>query len=234
MNFTMTKIAAALVLTVATAGAQAAVVGTTDMQITGGTFGMGAFTGGVSNPITLFGTNDITDQYNLPGWNTAVAQTTGVIASGASLSFAFGTGPTDQVNGFFAPTAAGATGGGAFPTFNGSLVNGNVSSIDMNSYFANWGGTSFNQGNAAQVGNGNNPLVSNLTMSGCTASGCNWNMSWKSTIVGGPFNTQKGTWALSGTIASVAAVPEASTFGMMAAGLGLVGFAARRRTRRIA
>jgi hypothetical protein len=234
MNFNMTKIAAALALTVAASAAQAVVVGPTNMQITSATFGMGAFTGGKSFAVALIGTNDISDQYNPAGWNTAAAQTTGVMASGASLSFAFGTGATDQVNAFFDATAPGATGGGLAPVFNGTLVNGNVSSIDMNSFFANWGGTNFNQGNAAQTGNGNNPLVTNLTLSGCTVSGCNWTMSWKSTIHGGPFDTQKGTWGMSGTISAVAAVPEASTYGMMMAGLGLVGFAARRRTRRVA
>lgn len=54
MKYTMTKIAAALALTVSAAGSQAAVVGPTDMRITSGTFGMGAFTYGDSFPITLF------------------------------------------------------------------------------------------------------------------------------------------------------------------------------------
>lgn len=233
MNMKMTKLAAALALTVAASGAQAI---PTIMNVTGGSFGMGVFTGGVSFPIALFdSTIDITDQYNLPGWDTTVAQATGVKAAGAVLSFAFGTGANDQVNAYFAPSATGATGGGPAPVFNGSLVNGNVSSIDMTSFFANWGGTNFNQGNAAapftSVQAGATAPVTNLTMSNCTASGCDWTMSWKSFIVGGPFNSQRGTWALNGTIA---AVPEASTYGMMAAGLGLVAFAARRRTRRIA
>jgi hypothetical protein len=236
MNFTMTKIAAALALTVAASAAHAV---PTTMLITSATFGMGVFTGGSSFPVALIGTNDISDSYNPAGWNTAVAQTTGVLASGASLSFAFGTGPTDQVNAFFAASALGAGGGGPAPVFNGTLVNGNVSSIDMNSFFANWGGTNFNQGNAAQTGNGNNPLVTNLTMSNCVAGiSCEWSMSWKSTIVGGPFDTQKGTWSMSGCMPAltpgVCPIPEPSSYGMMAAGLILVAFAARRRKRRIA
>lgn len=232
MNFQKTKIAAALALTVLSIGvsasAQAVVVGPTDMRVTSGAFGMGVFTGKTTFPIdatalgSIDGTLDITDQYNLPGWNTLAAQPTGVSAPGAILNFAFGTGANDQVNAFFAPSAAAAAGGGPAPVFTGSLVNGNVSTIDMTSFFANWGGTNFNQGAS----------VTNLTMSGCVAGvSCNWTMSWKSTISGGPFNGQTGTWALGGTIA---AVPEASTYGMMLAGLGLVGFAARRRTRRIA
>lgn len=251
MNFKKTKIAAALALTVLSVGvsasAQAAVAGATDMRVTGGYFGMGAFTGKTTFVIDGsvmggFDTSiDITDQYNLPGWDTTVAQATGVAAPGAVLNFAFGTGATDQVNAYFAPSAIGANGGGPAPVFNGTLVDGNVSSIDMTSFFANWGGTNFNQGNAyfntditttkADLANGATAPVTNLTLSNCSVSGCDWTMSWKSVILGGSFDGQRGTWGLSGTIA---AVPEASTYGMMLAGLGLVGFAARRRTRRIA
>jgi hypothetical protein len=40
--------------------------------------------------------------------------------------------------------------------------------------------------------------------------------------------TMQGTWPITQTIA---AVPEADTWAMLLAGLGLVGFATRRRTR---
>ncbi|MGO9445834.1 MAG: PEP-CTERM sorting domain-containing protein [Thiobacillaceae bacterium] len=46
---------------------------------------------------------------------------------------------------------------------------------------------------------------------------------------GGKFAGQYTRWALEGQITTAAAVPEASTYGMMVAGLGLVGVAARRR-----
>jgi hypothetical protein len=227
MKSTMTKVAAALALTVATTYAQATVVGPTDMRITSAKFGEGVFTGASTFPIAIVNSSlDITDQYNPAGWDTSVAQTTDVAASGAVLSFSFGTGPTDQANTFTAPSA-GSISGGPAPVFNGLFENGNVSSINMTSFFANWGGSNFNQGNAAQRGNGNNPLVTNLTMSNCVAGiSCEWSMSWKSNIIGGPFDGSKGTWSMSGTIA---AVPEASTYGMMLAGLGLIGLMKRRR-----
>ena len=236
MNYKMTKIAAALALTLTAVGSQAAIVGPTDMRITAGTFGASFFTNGVSNPIDIVNSSlDISDQYNLPGWDTTTSQPLGVQALGATLSFDFGTGPTDQVNVFFAPTAPRTIGGGAAPVFSGSLVNGNVSSISMLSMFFNWNGYTSNQGNAvtslSDANNGVTAPVTNLTMSDCVAGiSCNWTMSWRSVLVGGPFNGPVGTWNLSGTIA---AVPEASTYGMMLAGLGLVGFAARRRQRRI-
>jgi hypothetical protein len=139
MKFNMTKIAAALALTTVAAGAQAAVVGPTDMRITAGAWRLG-FPGSGFIPFTSFGANDITDQYNPAGWDTTVAQPIGVLAPGATLSFALGTESADQVNVFFAPTAPGSIGGGAAPVFAGSLVNGNVSSISMLSMFFNWNG----------------------------------------------------------------------------------------------
>lgn len=231
MKLEMTKIAAALALTLVATGAQAAVVGPTDMRITSGTFDFGVFTGGVPRPIDIVNSSlDITDQYNLPGWDTTLPQPLGVMAPGATLSFGFGTGATSQVNVFFAPNAPGSNGGGAAPVFSGSLVNGDVSSISMLSMFFNWNGYTSTQGTV--IDSGVTAPVSNLTMSGCvTGVSCNWTMSWKSYMVGGPFNTPGGTWNLSGTIT---AVPEASTCGMMLAGLGLVGLAARRRRNKLA
>ena len=210
MNFKKSLLAAAL------AGASIVSVNAhaidTVMTVSSGQFGMGFFTGGGFLPITSFGTGaaDITDQYNPAGWDTSVGQTTGVAAPGAIASFAFGTGATDQVNTY-------TTGGTGFPVFTGSLTNG-ATTFDFSSFTANWGGTVFNQGNAAAA----------LTLSNCSAAGCDYSMAWQSTIVGGPFGGQTGSWVLGGTIA---AVPEASTYGMMIAGLGLVGFVARRRAR---
>lgn len=185
----------------------------TVMSVTSASFGMGFFTGGgyLAGPY-LFGSSaaDITDQYSTIGFNPTVAQPSGVAGAGSIVSFTFGTGATDQVNTY-------TTGPNPFPVFTGALTNGSTT-FDMSSFTAAWNGTVFNQGNAA----------ASMTLSGCTGTSCNYTMNWMSTIVGGPFNGQTGSWILGGTIA---AVPEASTYGMMAAGLALVGFVARRRTR---
>ncbi len=218
MNFKKTLLAVAL----ASASVSAYAIPTV-MTVTTGSFGMGFFTGGGFIPVTDFGSGaaDITDAYNAPGWNTSVGQntssnpTTGP-AAGSIASFQFGAA---QVNTYTAAAAtqAGVVGGGPAPVFTGTLTNG-ATTMDMSSFFANWNGTDFNQGNSAAA----------LTLSGCGVSGCNFSMAWQSAIVGGPFGGNTGSWVLGGTIA---AVPEASTYGMMIAGLGLVGFVARRRSR---
>lgn len=188
------------------------------MTVTSGSFAMGFFTptGPIAFSAIGSGGADITDTYNAPGWNVSTAQT--AAAPGTIGAFSFGSA---FVNTFTAAssTQAGVGGGGAAPVFTGPLANG-AFTIDTSSFFANWNGTDFNQGTAAAAG----------TLSNCTATSCNYTLGWQSLIVGGAFNGNIGTWALSGT---VAAVPEASTYGMMAAGLGLVAFAARRRTRRV-
>jgi hypothetical protein len=52
-------------------------------------------------------------------------------------------------------------------------------------------------------------------------------LSWSSLVLEGPFAGMTGHWMLTGT--AVTAVPEAETYALMLAGLGLVGVAARRR-----
>lgn len=217
MKFQKTLLAAALLGSSVSAFAVPTV-----MTVTSGQFGMGFFTGGGYIPVTNLGSGaaDITDTYNAPGWNTSAAQQTGPApgsaAAGSIASFQFGAA---QVNTYTAAAAtqAGVAGGGPAPVFNGPFTNG-AFTMDMSSFFANWNGTDFNQGNTAVAG----------TLSNCTATSCDYTMSWQSLIVGGSFNGNTGSWILNGT---VAAVPEASTYGMMVAGLAMVGFVARRRTR---
>lgn len=219
MNFNKTLLAVALAGASVTAHAVPTV-----MTVTDGWFKMGVFTPGVNGLHWVAGTGgaDITDQFLPASWNVNVGQTNGVSAPGAIASFQFGTNPGSQVNTF---TAAADTqgvdaGGHAMPVFSGAFVNG-AQTFDISSMYANWNGTNFNQGSSAAT----------LTLSNCTGTSCDYSMTWSSLIVGGAFNGNTGKWIMNGTIA---AVPEASTYGMMLAGLGLVGFAARRRTRRVA
>ena len=89
--------------------------------------------------------------------------------------------------------------------FGGSIT------ADLSAWTAYWNGTNFGQGGIA---------------TGTVDALGNYSVTWSSTVVGGAFDGMTGVWTMTGT---VAAVPEASTYGMMLAGLGLVGFAVRRR-----
>lgn len=93
-----------------------------------------------------------------------------------------------------------------------STGNIDVASGNMTAWTIEWGGNVINQGNAAAnvVDNGNGSLT----------------LSWQN-VVPAVFPGFVGHWSV--TVAPAAPVPEASTYGMMLAGLGLVGFAVRRR-----
>ena len=133
------------------------------------------------------------------------------VAYGSSFTFFGGPVYAFSGDGTYAPyTGAAAPGGNPIS----AMVDASAGTItvDLSSWTAHWNGTNFNQGSSAASG----------TWDAMTGA---YNIAWSSTVVGGPFNGQTGNWSLQG----VAAVPEASTYGMMLAGLGLVGFAVRRR-----
>lgn len=133
--------------------------------------------------------------------------------------------------GFLAPmvgTQAGTAYGPA--TINlGGLADGfanmgDTFSIHMNVAEAQWGGTYF-------------PLA-NVTFSGTITDGIGgYSLTSYHLITGAEdpgsagFAGWTAQWNYKGTISDIAPVPEASTYGMMLAGLGLVGFAVRRRNR---
>ena len=232
MKFMMTKIAAGLVLATAAMSAQA--IGVQSMTVTGGTFEMPGFT--VSPlPYTHFGTGAA----NLIGYNNGsggsnVANT--AFDAAGTVGFLFGS-PTNnlKVNTYTAVSnkgdngsAAGTIPGGPAVTANAtSFTDGATITVDMSSFFANYNGTDFNQGSGKDAVGVPDGSFATGTLSGCVGNTCNYSIGWSSYIVGGPFDTNTGIWTMTGV---AAAVPEASTYGMMLAGLGLVGaMVARRR-----
>lgn len=209
MKFMMTKIAAAAALAFAASSAYAideapdGGIGTVvDFVVTSGTFAMG----------------DPTQQiaFGALGWDMVDAG--GATGSNAALFNFFFTpvraftntplGTDDN------PFGGVAVDGGAYVT---GTTTANSITVDLSSWTQNWGsngGTNFNTGLAGITG----------TYDSGTGA---FSVSWNKTIVGGSFDGQTAYWTFNGTAA--AAVPEASTYGMMLAGLGLVGFAVRRR-----
>lgn len=110
---------------------------------------------------------------------------------------------------------------GGTPVNGGPIPNGTVDSsagtisVNMSAWTAYYNGTNFNQGANPVTGSWN------------PTTGA-YSLAWSSTIVGGPFGGNTGDWTITGT-AVAAPVPEASTYGMMVVGLGLVGAAVMRR-----
>lgn len=197
MKFTMTKIAAATVLALASTGALAVPVAAVYMDAATGSFNLGG------NPGT-------------PGswaFSGAGQNLIGDINVAYGSSFTFFGGPVNVFSGdgTYAPYGGTPVQGGNPIAAMLDADTGTIT-VDLSSWTAYWNGTNFNQGSSAASG----------TWDAMTGA---YSIAWSSTVVGGPFNGQTGNWSLQG----VAAVPEASTYGMMLAGLGLVGFAVRRR-----
>lgn len=131
--------------------------------------------------------------------------------------FSFFGGPVGVFtgDGSMTPLGAAAAPGGPIPS---GTTTATTISFNNSAFTANWNGTNFNQGN------------SNVTGTYNSATGA-FSATWNSLIVGGPFNGFTGTWAVSGV---AAAVPEAETYAMMLAGLGLVGAMVARRRKFVA
>jgi hypothetical protein len=235
MKFTMTKIAAGLVLVAASMSAQAVVV--QSASVTGGTFEMPGFT---FSPLSFvaYGTGaaDLIG-YNNGSGGSNVSNTAfdpaGIVGFnfGAPVQGVYKTVNTYTANSNMgdAGSAAGTIPGGPAVTASAaSFTNGAAISFDLRSFFANYNGTDFNQGSGKDaVGNLDGSFATG-TLSNCSGNTCDYSIGWSSYIVGGPFDGNTGVWTMTGT--AVAAVPEASTYGMMLAGLGLVGgMVARRR-----
>lgn len=111
---------------------------------------------------------------------------------------------------------AGTIAGGPVPSGSVDFTAGTIS-LDMSSWFYNYNGSDQYQGS---------PTVVGTVIGGAGNTGA-FDVIWSEPTAGGSTDGFIGTWRLQG---NVAAVPEASTYGMMLAGLGLVGgMAARRR-----
>lgn len=231
MIFNMTKIAAGLVLAVAATSAQAVAV--SSITITGGTFSMGQpdTTPGVvctGSESADFGSCHAL----LPGADNTITagetgspklNTTAFAPDIVSFKF-FG---SQRVTTGLAPTALGAQPANDWALGFSGDATGGVLKLNLGGWYANWTGTNFLQGTNSTGANG-----TSVAATGTIDAAGNFNVTWNSYIQGGPFDTQNGYWRLTGTavLDSAAPIPEASTYGMMLAGLGLVGgMVARRR-----
>ena len=215
MKFAMTKIAAGLVLAAAATGAQAVSVTTwnlVDYNNDGLMSDFAFFSAPAGNSGNMFGaavTSAPTPATGpcADGLCDPIAMNTGAIGNNVfTTGFNFGNTGIFMPN-IFGNIAADITGGQL--TF---------SALDFGGEF---NGVQFNLAPNGGVGT---VVVESLTDLG----GGNYGtvIRYVSTVQGGSFNGFQANWRLEGVMATV---PEASTYGMMLAGLGLVGFAVRRR-----
>lgn len=217
----------ALALAGASIGAQAAggIGAVTEVTITGGSFSMGAPGVGACGAGGPFGSFQCITGGPLIDTDDGLFEA----PAGGLLGLTFFSAPVTTF------TAASAS--GAAPSTSGNPLEGlataSTITLDLGSFYANWSGSNFLQAPShaapgatvtTPIGITDNPLV---TGSYNSSTGV-FSISWASYITTAPFANQTGYWILEGT-ASAAPVPEASTYGMMLAGLGLVGFAVRRR-----
>ena len=139
------------------------------------------------------------------------------------------------------------TGTNYFNSAIGAAPTGGVSTgINMSAWDVAWATTSsFNMGsgdwsvvNVGQVGMADvNGATAGSGLYGDGIAKFNWSgvygdtytLDYTATVPSGGFAGTQYALHLTGTVMAAAPVPEASTYGMMLAGLGLVGFAVRRR-----
>ncbi len=232
MKFTITKIAAGLILGVAATGAQA--INITNMSVTGGDFILPGLTY-APIPFTHYGTGAA----NLIGYHNGSGATIATTAYdpegivGFPFGFQYSSGLTQKYNTVTAasrtvdgPVAPGLLFGG--PPVSASVTsftNGSTLTVDLRSFFMTKRGSDTYAGSGRDMNGVPDGSFALGTLSGCGGGTCNYSISWNSYLVGGPFDGTTSSWVMTGVVA----VPEASTYGMMLAGLGLVGMVTRRR-----
>lgn len=217
MKFTMTKIAAGLLLSATAMSAQAVMVNGNTLSIdTGSFFTMG---GGTSVNAPGF------DGQFITGFNGLVLGTTQTATGSHSGTPNGSESPNiDNAWAFFGNT------GMHLSTSNTNVLtaSGNTATVDFSGWAVSWNGIAVvPMGSGAWNGNANG--VAMITCGVDCGNGDTYTLDYSATVPAGDpsnFGNTKYLLHLTGT---VAAVPEASTYGMMLAGLGLVGFAVRRR-----
>jgi hypothetical protein len=225
MKSAMTKIASAVVMTGFSVLAHAAGgVGTvTEISFTGGDFSMnapGVGACGAGGPYGAF--------QCIPAGAT-IDTDDNAFEGSPIVAFNFYNAPMTTFTAATAPGAAGSTSGNPIE----GTATASTISLDFGSFYGNWSGTNFRQapshaGPGSSASNWNaiddNPVVTG-TYDSTTGA---FDISWSAFVTTAPFPGSTGYWHLTGI---ATAVPEASTYAMMLAGLGLVGgMTARRRS----
>lgn len=228
MKSTMSQVAAIAVLTVSANAAQAVVVAPGSiLTINAGNFTTSSAVNIAYNGGSFFGMDLNSNEKIALSEGTAITQgTTGITIGQATTVH----GEID---------ADWVFNGSAGRDFLMSAISGDTTTgLTMNGWTVNWNGGDIAMGGGAWQSNPVNPTTNNI-MAQQTYSNSIANFSWSgvygdaytldytATVPTGSFSGTQYYLHLEGT---VQAVPEASTYGMMLAGLGLIGgMVARRR-----
>lgn len=234
MSMNITKIAMALALTVGASAAHAFSVNTGDQLtinpgVTGGPYNFVQATGG-----SWFGMDNSGDGDIQPGERVALQTGTDGIVIGATTTALAGTFHNGNPTGaeplgaivkswaFFSSTGT---------NFNTTGITGDtVNGLDFSGWHVAWNDVaSINMG-AGAWGTGFNEGKANFSWDG--VYGDAYSLDYHGTVpLNDPSNFGGVAYAVhfEGVVNQAAPVPEASTYGMMLAGLGLIGFAVRRR-----
>ena len=161
---------------------------------------------------------------------TALSQgTTGIIIGQTTTAGASHSGaPTaSDTNAITAPWFFFKNTGSDYVT---TAITGGTGGLNMSGWTVTWNGIAAIPMGSGAWGTGYTNGVANFTWDG--TYGHAYTLDYHATVpANDPSNFGNVPYALhlQGTVNAAAPVPEASTYGMMLAGLGLVGFAVRRR-----
>jgi hypothetical protein len=226
MNFTKTIFALAIgsvgIMGAMSASAAAVASGTTLSIATGTVTSSGAATAGTTSWFAMDNNGDSKIQL---GEKVALFQGATGIVIGA---------PQTNLGDIFAAWSFFGNTGYNYTPVTGITGSTGLAGLDMSGWLVNWNAGDINMG-AGGAWTPSNAIAAGMTtstftnsMANLTWSGVNnttYTLDYTATVPTGGFAGVKYSLHLTG----VAAVPEASTYGMMLAGLGLVGFAVRRR-----
>lgn len=259
MKLVMTKWATAVALTMAATGAQAVAVSSMTIQElgatwTGGTAHIGNNAGTGSAAGTGGGAFGFVSFAGPTPNGTALAGFGGNIVNGTTQS-AFGAPFNFGVSDTFSPNSCGALSVAACAASTGTPLIASVTGvnslvIDLSSFGGLYsaGATQFRLSPQIFTGPGAvlNLEVHNSALGGNTgelaANQFYYSLDWAHEIQSGNGDVSNGSASFNGNIAdfhiegigTITAVPEASTYGMMLAGLGLVGGMVSRRRKLLA
>ena len=217
MKFNVKKIAVAVALSATAMSAQAVMLNGNTLSIGTGSF----FTmGGSLTPMAPGFDGQFISGFNglvLGSTQTATGSHTGAVNGSESPNI-------DNAWAFFGST------GMHLSTSNTNVLSasGNTATVDFSGWSVTWNGIPvIPMGSGAWNGNANG--VADIVCGLDCGNGDTYTLTYSATVPLGDPSNFGGTKYLLKMTGTVAAVPEASTYGMMLAGLGLVGFAVRRR-----